>query len=118
MAQGIRDKVAILGMGCSVFGEHWDKDAEDLIVDAFLEGNRRRRHRAEANRRRLVRNGHRRAACRKIRRAARHSPAAAVHSRHARGELLRERHRGLSRRRLCCGELERPISRLRSASRS
>ncbi len=38
MAQGIRDKVAILGMGCSVFGEHWDKDAEDLIVDAFLEG--------------------------------------------------------------------------------
>ena len=24
MPQGIRDKVAILGMGCSKFGERWD----------------------------------------------------------------------------------------------
>ena len=37
MAQGIRDKVAILGMGCSKFGEHWDKNAEDLIVEAYEE---------------------------------------------------------------------------------
>ncbi|MEZ5726945.1 MAG: acetyl-CoA acetyltransferase [Burkholderiaceae bacterium] len=37
MATGIRDKVAILGMGCSKFGEHWDKNAEDLMVDAFEE---------------------------------------------------------------------------------
>ncbi len=37
MAQGIKDKVAILGMGCSKFGEHWDKNAEDLIVDAYEE---------------------------------------------------------------------------------
>ena len=37
MAKGIRDKVAILGMGCSKFGEHWDKDAPDLMVDAFEE---------------------------------------------------------------------------------
>jgi acetyl-CoA C-acetyltransferase len=37
MAQGIRDKVAILGMGCSRFGEHWDKNAEDLIVEAYEE---------------------------------------------------------------------------------
>jgi acetyl-CoA C-acetyltransferase len=37
MASGIRDKVAILGMGCSQFGERWDKSAEDLMVEAFRE---------------------------------------------------------------------------------
>ena len=37
MATGIKDKVAILGMGCSKFGEHWDKEADDLIVEAFEE---------------------------------------------------------------------------------
>jgi len=37
MARGIKDQVAILGMGCSKFGEHWDKNAEDLIVDAYEE---------------------------------------------------------------------------------
>lgn len=37
MASGIRDKVAILGMGCSKFGERWDCNAEDLMVDAFNE---------------------------------------------------------------------------------
>jgi acetyl-CoA C-acetyltransferase len=37
MAEGIRDKVAIVGMGCTRFGELWDKHAEDLLVEAFLE---------------------------------------------------------------------------------
>lgn len=37
MAQGIRDRVVIAGMGCTVFGEHWDKGAEDLMVEAFEE---------------------------------------------------------------------------------
>jgi acetyl-CoA C-acetyltransferase len=37
MATGIKDKVAILGMGCSKFGERWDADAEDLIVEAYEE---------------------------------------------------------------------------------
>ena len=37
MATGIKDKVAILGMGCSKFGERWDADAEDLIVEAYQE---------------------------------------------------------------------------------
>jgi len=37
MPQGIKDKVVILGMGCSKFDEHWDKDADDLIVEAFEE---------------------------------------------------------------------------------
>jgi acetyl-CoA C-acetyltransferase len=37
MATGIKDKVAIIGMGCSKFGERWDKEADDLIVEAFEE---------------------------------------------------------------------------------
>lgn len=37
MASGIRDKVAILGMGCSKFGERWDCGHEDLMVEAFTE---------------------------------------------------------------------------------
>ncbi|MDW7740127.1 MAG: acetyl-CoA acetyltransferase [Bacillota bacterium] len=37
MAAGIRDKVAVLGMGCSVFGERWEDDSSDLLIEAFLE---------------------------------------------------------------------------------
>ncbi len=37
MASGIRDKVAILGMGCSRFGERWDAGADELMVEAFNE---------------------------------------------------------------------------------
>ena len=37
MARGIKDTVAILGMGCSKFGERWNANADDLIVEAFLE---------------------------------------------------------------------------------
>jgi len=37
MPKGIRDQVAIIGMGCTQFGELWDKGAEDLMVDAFKE---------------------------------------------------------------------------------
>jgi acetyl-CoA C-acetyltransferase len=37
MTAGIRDKVAILGMGCTRFGERWECTAEDLMVEAFTE---------------------------------------------------------------------------------
>lgn len=37
MAKGIKDKVAIIGMGCSSFGERWDMGAEELMVEAFIE---------------------------------------------------------------------------------
>ena len=37
VADGIKDKVAIIGMGCTRFGELWDKSPEDLIIDAFKE---------------------------------------------------------------------------------
>jgi acetyl-CoA C-acetyltransferase len=32
--EAIRDKVAIVGMGCCKFGENWDKDPHDMIVEA------------------------------------------------------------------------------------
>ncbi|MDH1440496.1 acetyl-CoA acetyltransferase [Pseudomonas sp. GD03721] len=37
MASGIKDKVAIIGMGCSRFGERWDVGTEQLINEAFAE---------------------------------------------------------------------------------
>ncbi len=37
MADGIKDKVAIIGMGCTRFGERWDMGAEELMVEAFKE---------------------------------------------------------------------------------
>ena len=37
MASGIKDKVAIIGMGCTRFGERWDVGAEELLVEAFVE---------------------------------------------------------------------------------
>ena len=33
----IRDRVAIIGMGCTKFGELWDKSVDDLITDATYE---------------------------------------------------------------------------------
>ena len=33
-SNGIRDRVAIVGMGCTPFGEHWDKGADELLVDS------------------------------------------------------------------------------------
>lgn len=33
----IKDRVAIIGMGCTKFGELWDKGVEDLIVEAAYE---------------------------------------------------------------------------------
>jgi acetyl-CoA C-acetyltransferase len=35
--ESIKDKVAIVGMGCTKFGERWDKGVEDLIVEAAYE---------------------------------------------------------------------------------
>jgi len=37
MATGIKDKVAIIGMGCTKFGERWDADANTLMVEAYNE---------------------------------------------------------------------------------
>jgi len=37
MATGIKDKIAIIGMGCTKFGERWEVGAEELMVEAFEE---------------------------------------------------------------------------------
>jgi acetyl-CoA C-acetyltransferase len=36
-SNGIRDRVAIVGMGCTPFGERWDKGVPDLLIDAATE---------------------------------------------------------------------------------
>jgi len=36
-SNGIKDRVAIIGMGCTPFGEHWDKGPDDLLVEAAYE---------------------------------------------------------------------------------
>lgn len=40
MATGIKDKVAIIGMGCAQFGERWDAGTEHLLAEAFDEALR------------------------------------------------------------------------------
>jgi len=35
--ESIKDKVAIIGMGCSKFGELWERSEEDLLVEAAFE---------------------------------------------------------------------------------
>jgi acetyl-CoA C-acetyltransferase len=37
MAESIKDRVAIVGMGCTNFGELWDKSPSDLVVEAAYE---------------------------------------------------------------------------------
>jgi len=37
MATGIKDKIAIIGMGCTKFGERWDAGGEELMVEALTE---------------------------------------------------------------------------------
>ena len=37
MREGIRDKVAIVGVGCCKFGENWDQSPSDMIVEAAYE---------------------------------------------------------------------------------
>jgi acetyl-CoA C-acetyltransferase len=37
MASGIKDKVAIIGMGCTQFGERWDAGTHQLLAEAFDE---------------------------------------------------------------------------------
>ena len=39
-SNGIRDRVAIVGMSCTPFGEHWDKGVEDLLADAGMDAYR------------------------------------------------------------------------------
>jgi acetyl-CoA C-acetyltransferase len=33
-SKGIKDQVAIVGMGCTTFGEHWDRSTDDMLIDS------------------------------------------------------------------------------------
>jgi acetyl-CoA C-acetyltransferase len=35
--ESIKDKVAIIGMGCTKFGKRWDAGLDDLAVEAAYE---------------------------------------------------------------------------------
>jgi acetyl-CoA C-acetyltransferase len=37
VSTGIRDKVAVVGVGCCKFGENWHQSPEDMIVEAAYE---------------------------------------------------------------------------------
>ncbi|MCK4722007.1 MAG: acetyl-CoA acetyltransferase, partial [Dehalococcoidia bacterium] len=37
MAGSIKDRVAIVGMGCTKFGENWELSADDMLVEAAYE---------------------------------------------------------------------------------
>src|ERR1041384_1677900 len=39
-SNGIKDRVAIVGMGWTKVGEHWDKGADAVLVDAAYDGDR------------------------------------------------------------------------------
>jgi acetyl-CoA C-acetyltransferase len=103
MAKGIKDKVVILGMGCSKFGERWDKEADNLMVEAYTEAI------ADAG----IDTKQIDAAWLSTAIEEQHvgksatplavALAAALHPGDARGELLRQRHRGVPRRGLCGG---------------
>jgi hypothetical protein len=36
-SNGICDRVAIVGMGCTSFGEHWDKGVNEMLVESSTE---------------------------------------------------------------------------------
>ena len=33
-SHGVCDRIAIVGMGCTNFGEHWDRSAEDMLIES------------------------------------------------------------------------------------
>lgn len=39
-SRGIKDQVCIVGMGCTKFGEHWDRSVDDMLIDAATEAYR------------------------------------------------------------------------------
>ncbi len=38
--ESIKDKIAIIGMGCTRFGENWSQDGADMVIDAVYEAYR------------------------------------------------------------------------------
>ena len=103
-SHGVRDKVAIVGMGCTNFAELWDKGLDDLIVDASTEAFASAGVSQGGRRRLLVRHG----AERDERHHAGPAAAAPQQAGHPGRELLHHRLRGAARR-----GLRRGVGRLR-----
>ena len=38
-SKGIKDQVAIVGMGCTPFGERWEAPVDDMLIDAAREAS-------------------------------------------------------------------------------
>ena len=112
MASGIRDKVAILGMGCSKFGERWDQRRGRSDARSVRRSADGCRHRARCHRRRLARRVLRRAEHRQVALADVDGAAAAEYSGHARRKSLRHRHRST------CAARSTPSRPVRATSRS
>ena len=101
---GIRDQVAIVGMGCTRFGELWDKGVDDLLTDAATETCRLGR-RGHGRHRRLLARHHDVGVC------GHHpvaTPQAGLQAGDPGRELLRHRVGGLPQR-----VLRRGLGRLR-----
>ena len=76
-SHGIKDRVAIVGMGCTPFREHWDKGADDLLHRRHRRGVRLGRHHQGRRRRLLARH-------RAVRHERHHAGRAAASSRASR----------------------------------
>ena len=49
-SHGIRDRVAIVGMGCTPFIENWGKGLDDLMIDAANDTGAARKKREDTHR--------------------------------------------------------------------
>ncbi len=98
-SHGIKDRVAIVGMGCTPFGEHWDKGTDDLLVEssnaAFASAGVTK-HDIDAYWLGTAMSG--------MSGMALARPLQLEQARHPRRELLRDRLRGAAQRRLRGGE--------------
>lgn len=103
MATGIRDKVAIIGMGCSQFGERWNDGPEELMVEAFTECLQDAGIEKTDIQAAWFGSCFDEVGVGEERSAGLHVPEAPQHIGHPGGELLRQRHRGVSGSGLCCG---------------
>ena len=103
-SSGIRDQVAIIGMGCTRFGELWDKGVDDLLTDAATRRGGLGRGAAPRHRRLLARHHD----LGRLRRDAVAPAQARLQAGDPGGELLRHRVGGLPQR-----LLRRGVGRLR-----
>ena len=104
MANGIRDKVAILGHGMLRFGERWDTDADRLMVESYSEALADAGIETDRIDAAWLAVGFRRREYRSIGHPGSDGAATERHRRDEGRELLCVRDRSVSRRGLCGGQ--------------